>query len=198
VMAGHFSSASLTSAAQCSPGMPRGRLRHPLTVDTASDSHSATAAVPPSASIIDPHVHVDSSIAIQIVRNSRTCQRFATCETTFPVRYGPIDAVMINDDDIIQRLIAVRKKLGYEKQADFAKALGLGKNVYNPFEKGTRPLTLDAARRIRKRFGISADWLLFGDIGQPNEAMALELGPNPDAEETETVSKKQARARKRA
>lgn len=103
---------------------------------------------------------------------------------------------MSGDDDIIQRLVAARRKLGFEKQSEFAKALGLGKNVYNPFEKGTRPLTLDVARRIRKRFGISVDWLLFGDVGQPNEALAIELGPNPNGELIEKPGR--VRTKKRA
>jgi transcriptional regulator with XRE-family HTH domain len=83
------------------------------------------------------------------------------------------------DHDIARRLIALRKKLGFEKQADFAKAIGLEKSSYNPFETGERPLTLNAARRIRRRFGISLDWLLFGDLGQPSQNIAIELGPNP-------------------
>lgn len=102
---------------------------------------------------------------------------------------------MSGDQEIIQRLIAARLKLGFEKQSDFAKALGVGKNVYNPFEKGTRPITLDVARRIRKRFGISVDWLLFGDIGQPNAAFALELGPKPNGNLIEKPVQKRARKR---
>lgn len=100
-----------------------------------------------------------------------------------------------NDDDIPQRLVALRKRLGYEKQSDFAAALDLGKNVYNPFEKGTRPVTIDLVRRIRRRFGISVDWLLFGDVGQPNEPLALELGPNPGPEAQIKPKRAKARAR---
>lgn len=99
------------------------------------------------------------------------------------------------DEEIPQRLVALRKRLGFDKQSDFADALGLGKNVYNPFEKGTRPLTLDVARRIRRRFGVSIDWLLFGDIGQPNEPLALELGPNPNSEAPSKPKRAKTRAR---
>jgi transcriptional regulator with XRE-family HTH domain len=86
-----------------------------------------------------------------------------------------------SDQDIALRLIALRKRLGYAKQSDFAKEIGLEKSSYNPFETGDRPLTLNAARRIRRRFGISADWLLFGDLGQPSQNIAIELGPTPGA-----------------
>jgi DNA-binding XRE family transcriptional regulator len=112
-----------------------------------------------------------------IVRELRTCQPLATCETTFRESYVPIGD-MEDDQDIIARLIAIRTREGMS-QSEFAEALGLSKTIYNPFERGKRPLTLDAARRIRRRFGYSVDWLLFGDIGQPNETVARELGPQP-------------------
>lgn len=99
---------------------------------------------------------------------------------------------MDTDQDIAGRLIALRKRLQLS-QTQFAEAIGLAKNIYNPFEKAARPLTLDAARRIRRRFGISTDWLFFGDVGQPSEGVARELGPNPGAIEA-TKAPKQKRA----
>lgn len=75
--------ASPTTPAQCSPGMPRGRFRHPLTVEVDSPSPSATPLVPPMASMIDPHVHAESLVMPQeIVRTVRKSQGFALCETT--------------------------------------------------------------------------------------------------------------------
>lgn len=99
---------------------------------------------------------------------------------------------MDNDDhDVARRLVAVRESLGFKSQVAFAEKLDLTKSTYNPFETAERPLTMQVAKRIRQRFGISVDYLLFGDIGQPKEALAQELGPTPGAE----PSKKRKRAR---
>lgn len=129
--------------------------------------------------MIEPQLNVGLIMGPNIVRTARTCQVFANGETTIRTIHGEIPP-MDTDIDIAGRLIAVRNRFKLN-QAQFAAAIGLAKNVYNPFEKGSRPLTLDAARRIRRRFGISIDWLYFGDIGQPSEGLARELGPNPGA-----------------
>jgi DNA-binding XRE family transcriptional regulator len=173
--------ASLTTAPQCHEGMPR--VRQPLTTEGSCRSSATTSPVPPRSSMIESQVVVDADLAIRrnIVRTARTCQVFANGETTIRVLHGEIPP-MDTDKDISGRLIAVRKRFGLN-QAQFAEAIGLAKNVYNPFEKASRPLTLDAARRIRRRFGISIDWLYFGDVGQPSEGIARELGPNPGAVE---------------
>jgi|GEM_PF-2568962 len=136
-------------------------------------------------------VDEDLAMAANIVRAVRTCQAFANGETTIRAFHAEIH-LMDTNQDISGRLLAVRTKFGLN-QAQFAEALGLAKNVYNPFEKGSRPLTLDAARRIRRRFGISIDWLYFGDVGQPSEGIARELGPNPRA--TQAPAKKKAAKR---
>lgn len=128
----------------------------------------------------ESHVH-KSAIDTDIVCDLRTSQASAERELTFRKEWGSIFPMDDNDQDIARRLIALRKRLGFEKQSDFAKEIGLEKSSYNPFETGERPLTLNAARRIRRRFGISVDWLLFGDLGQPSQNIAIELGPNPGA-----------------
>ena len=64
------------------------------------------------------------------------------------------------------RLKALRKELGFKTQTAFASKLGLDKSTYNPYEKGTRPLTFETACLIRREFGISIDWLFFGDLQQ--------------------------------
>lgn len=84
-----------------------------------------------------------------------------------------------DNKDVAARLIAVREALGFKEQTLFAAKLDLTKSTYNPFETGKRHLSMQVAKRIRERFGISVDYLLFGDIGQPKEAMALALGPRP-------------------
>jgi transcriptional regulator with XRE-family HTH domain len=174
------SDAKATKAAQWPAGMPR--VRHELTVDPDCPSAPATAPVPPKATMIASEL----SMADNIVRKLRTCQGFATRETTIRTDYGAIPSMDSDDHAVARRLIAVRKRLGerlgFTSQTAFAEKLGLTKSTYNPFETAKRPLPIEVAKRIRRDFGISLDYLLFGDIGQPNERMALELGPNPVAE----------------
>lgn len=81
---------------------------------------------------------------------------------------------MDTDIEVSNRLAALREKLGLD-QAAFAKSLGIEKNTYNAYERGKRPLTIETAKKIRRRYGISVDWLLFGDIGQPNHQFLLSL-----------------------
>lgn len=74
---------------------------------------------------------------------------------------------MMDAPEIIgNRLKALRKELGFKTQVEFAERLGIDKSTYNPFETGTRPLTFETACLIRREFGISIDWLFFGDLQQ--------------------------------
>lgn len=102
---------------------------------------------------------------------------------------------MDDDTDIARRLIAVREHLKLN-QVQFAQKLHMAKNTLNGYETGARPLTLEAAKRIHERFGISVDWLLFGRIGQPRQDMAEELGPNPAIEADVEKSAPAAKRRK--
>lgn len=83
---------------------------------------------------------------------------------------------MDTDIEVSNRLAALREKLGLDQVA-FAKTLGIEKNTYNAYERGKRPLTIETAKKIRRRYGISVDWLLFGDIGQPNHQFLLSIEP---------------------
>jgi transcriptional regulator with XRE-family HTH domain len=85
---------------------------------------------------------------------------------------------MSPDQEIGRRLIAMREHFGFN-QVNFAVELHIAKNTLNGYEKGRRPLTIENARRIRDRFGVSTDWLLFGDVGQPGHDLAVQLGPTP-------------------
>lgn len=72
---------------------------------------------------------------------------------------------MIDPPEIIgPRLKALRLALECPTQTVFAKKLGIEKNTYNPFEKGTRELTFETACLIRKRFKIPLDYLFWGDM----------------------------------
>ncbi len=104
---------------------------------------------------------------------------------------------MDHDFEVANRLIALREALAPD-QASFAKSLGIEKNTYNAYERGKRPLTMETAKKIRKKYGISVDWLLFGDLGQPNYQFLLtvEAKIQPPAAEPAPVRKKRAASRK--
>lgn len=71
---------------------------------------------------------------------------------------------MVDGPKIIgKRLAALREALDIEKQSDFAAAIGVTKQTYNPWEKGSRPLTFDGACKIRAKFKIPLDYLFYGD-----------------------------------
>jgi DNA-binding XRE family transcriptional regulator len=170
------SEAKRTSAAQCGDGMPPGRDFQLLTVDRDSPSASATAPVFPSASMISSAV---DAISTNIVRTVRTCQEFATSETTNSHRYAVMEPTMDSTDIIARRLIALRLELGFKTQEKFAEELEMTKSTYNPFETGKRALTFEAACKIRRRFGVPVDWLFFGDMPKISDGVLLQLGPEP-------------------
>jgi DNA-binding XRE family transcriptional regulator len=93
----------------------------------------------------------------------RTSQAFASCETTAGVVRGAISAMIDNPKIVAKRLKHLREALGFESQVAFAKELGIGRNTYNPFERGTRELTFETACLIRQKFRIPIDWLFWGD-----------------------------------
>lgn len=103
---------------------------------------------------------------------------------------------MDTDHDVARRLVAVREHLN-RSQTNFADELHIAKNTLNGYEQAKRTLTLETARRIRDRFGVSVDWLLFGDIGQPSHDLAVELGPKPAIKE-DAKKAKPAPKRRRA
>ncbi len=84
------------------------------------------------------------------------------------------------------RLRALRIELGFKSQSAFAEKLGIDKSTYNPYETGARPLTFETACLIRRHFGISIDWLFFGDLQQSAIQTMAKIGrgdevPSPRA-----------------
>lgn len=93
--------------------------------------------------------------------------------------------------EVANRLVALREKLNLD-QVDFAKSLGIEKNTYNAYERGKRSLSIETAKKIRRKYGISVDWLLFGDIGQPNHEFLLNLQPAEPAAARAPVRKRRS------
>lgn len=151
------SEASRTKSDQRRGGIPR--VRQELTVEAGKPSSALTAPVPPRSSIAASGV----SMGANIVRTVRTSQEFADRETTPDDDCGSL-GTMIDEPEIIgPRLRALRIALGFHTQVAFATKLGIEKNTYNPFEKGTRPLTFEVACTIRRKFKIPVDYLFWGD-----------------------------------
>ena len=172
VMSGRpFSAAKWTNAAQRDAGIPLAR--QVLTVLGGTPRASETAPVPPKASIAESGV---SDMDGNIVRSLRTSQEFAKRETTENIDCGPIGSMIDPPEIIAARLKALRLALDFRTQKAFADKLGIEKNTYNPFEKGTRELTFETACLIRKRFKIPVDYLFWGDTeDQLPQAVARRL-----------------------
>jgi transcriptional regulator with XRE-family HTH domain len=104
---------------------------------------------------------------------------------------------MATDMEVANRLIALREKL-QQDQKTFAESLGIEKNTYNAYERGKRPLTIESAKKIRKKYGISTDWLLYGDLGQPNHGFIMQIeaerAPAAKREPAKPAKKKRAAA----
>jgi transcriptional regulator with XRE-family HTH domain len=99
---------------------------------------------------------------------------------------------MDTDLEVASRLAALREKLGLD-QTEFAKSLNIEKSTYNAYERGKRPLTIETAKKIRRRYGISVDWLLFGDLGQPNQMFLLTI-EQPAEPQSKPATKKRKSA----
>lgn len=145
------------------PGGIAPRARQVLTVLGAKSSAADTSPVPPSPSMI---ASTSKAMEPVIVRKLRTCQEFASGETTLPMKSGRIDLMGDRVTEIANRLIRTRIALGFESQADFCAQIDVQKHVYNPFEKARRRISLDVALKIRDRFGIPLDWTYCGDASR--------------------------------
>lgn len=66
-------------------------------------------------------------------------------------------------DPIALRLETTRVALGHKNQAEFAKGANLSQNRYNQYETGERRITIDAALKLKRKYGISLDWIYDGD-----------------------------------
>jgi transcriptional regulator with XRE-family HTH domain len=93
-----------------------------------------------------------------------------------------------SDQAVGRRIIALRERTNLQQQA-LAKSIHVAKSTLNGYETGARPLTMESARRIRRRFGVTLDWLLFGDMQVAARDLMLELGPEPGAPEDEKIRK---------
>lgn len=81
------------------------------------------------------------------------------------------------EDDIAAvaaRLRAAREALGLTKR-EFAERAGLGEQTYGPFENGVRPLSLIAAKKLRRAHGLTLEFMYFGKIEDLPHRIATRL-----------------------
>ena len=72
------------------------------------------------------------------------------------------------------RLCRVREILGLNKR-QFAERAGLTEQTYGPFENGKRPLSLDAAKKLRKTYDLTLEFMYFGKIDDLPHRITKEL-----------------------
>lgn len=71
--------------------------------------------------------------------------------------------------EIGQRLSQVRKTAAMD-QKEMASALGMELKLYRRIERGLAKLPVEVLRDIVIRFGVSADWVLFGENREKRSA----------------------------
>lgn len=90
---------------------------------------------------------------------------------------------MIDQPNVIAgRLEALRKELGIPTQDKFAEEIGLGKSIYSLIKNGKRNLSFETACLMKEKWGISIDWLFYGDIQQSAAQIMTKIGRGPAAE----------------
>ncbi len=72
------------------------------------------------------------------------------------------------------RLSRVRAILDLSKR-DFAAKAGLTEQTYGPFENGKRPLSLEAAKKLRKAYSLPLEFLFFGNTAELPHRIAKDL-----------------------
>lgn len=164
------SRASRAKDNQCAAGIPRAR--QTLTVDGASDRDEASLLVPPSESMTVSGVIMDGTIVCTV----QTCQEFAPRKTTFGAECAAITGMIDPPDVIGNRLEALRKELKIRTQDQFAEKIGIDKSTYSSMKRGKRNLSFETACRIRSQWGVSIDWLFFGDLHQSGMQVMAKIG----------------------
>lgn len=62
-----------------------------------------------------------------------------------------------------RRLQRLRIAKGFEFIRHFAKDLEVGEDRYDKWEKGKALIPPEEALKLKRRYGITSDWLYFGD-----------------------------------
>ena len=106
---------------------------------------------------IEPRVFTPRSSAIEQMPSTAGRQLSALSQNA-----NDIDMPPMTPKNTGRRLLRTREALELS-QAEFCRQIGVERNLYNPFEKGRRRITIDVAMKIRNRYGITLDWIYAGD-----------------------------------
>jgi hypothetical protein len=101
--------------------------------------------------------------------------------------YAQILAMVSRKDDCSARTIGYRLKLlrevlGYKgrgNQAKFAVLIGIPYNTWNACERGAQRITPEQLRLLKRKTGVTSDWIYFGDSDELPLNIARRLLP-PD------------------
>lgn len=75
----------------------------------------------------------------------------------------PKTTAQVDFDAVTERLIYIRKRLGYNK-TDFAKSIGITKSNYGQIENRKRKLSVDQIYRIFVVHSVPMEYLLAGQV----------------------------------
>ncbi len=79
-----------------------------------------------------------------------------------------------SDTAIAARLLRVREIFDMNKK-DFGARAGISEQAYGAFENAQRSLTLVAAKKLRKTYGLSLEFMYFGKIDDLPTRISKEL-----------------------
>lgn len=82
--------------------------------------------------------------------------------TAVETRENPMTTPADHPKMIAERLEWVRRYVG-KSQKEFAESIGVLPTTYSNWRRGSQSLSLDGARRIKRCYQISLDFLFFGD-----------------------------------
>lgn len=98
-----------------------------------------------------------------------------------------------------RRLALLRLTRGYESQKEFADAFDFNYTQWNNYERGSSRPNPDDALRLKRRFGVTTDWIYDGDESHLSVEMLRRLeeaSAKLAAQETATARRKRGRPRK--
>jgi transcriptional regulator with XRE-family HTH domain len=73
------------------------------------------------------------------------------------------------------RLAKLRTSKGFAKQRHFAEEIAVPEDTYTKWEKGKALIPPYYVFELKTRFGITADWLYFGDTSALPQALYVEF-----------------------
>lgn len=75
---------------------------------------------------------------------------------------------------VAARLVRIREIHGLDKKT-FAERAGMTPQTYGAFENATRDLSLEAAKKLRKTYGVTLEFMYFGKIEDLPHRIATQL-----------------------